>query len=38
VALEALVSVHESALAASLGADRVAALLRALGDLACLES
>jgi hypothetical protein len=38
VALEALVSVHEAALAASLGADRVAALLRALGDLACLES
>ena len=35
--LEALVSAHEAALAASLGADRVAALVRALGDLACLE-
>ena len=35
--LEALVSAHEAALAASLGADRVAALMRALGDLACIE-
>jgi DNA-binding MarR family transcriptional regulator len=35
--LEALVSAHEAALAASLGADRVAALVRALGDLAYLE-
>jgi DNA-binding MarR family transcriptional regulator len=32
--LEALVAAHESALAASLGGDRVAALLRALADLA----
>jgi DNA-binding MarR family transcriptional regulator len=32
--LEALVRAHESALAASLGADRVDALLRALADLA----
>jgi DNA-binding MarR family transcriptional regulator len=32
--LEALVSAHEAALSASLGADRVAALRRALGDLA----
>ena len=32
--LEALVAAHESALAAALGGDRVAALVRALGDLA----
>jgi DNA-binding MarR family transcriptional regulator len=36
--LEALVAAHESALAASLGGDRVAALLRALGDLADEEN
>ena len=35
--LEALVRAHESALATSLGADRVAALTRALGDLAAAE-
>ena len=35
--LEALVRAHESALATSLGADRVAALARALGDLADAE-
>ena len=35
--LEALVRAHESALATSLGADRVAALARALGDLAGAE-
>ena len=35
--LEALVRAHESALATSLGADRVAALARALGDLAAAE-
>ena len=35
--LEALVRAHESALATSLGADRVAALTRALGDLAGAE-
>lgn len=35
--LEALVAAHESALAATLGGDRVAALLRALGDLAAAE-
>jgi len=35
--LEALVSAHESALAAALGADRIAALVRALGDLAPVE-
>jgi DNA-binding MarR family transcriptional regulator len=36
--LEALVAAHESALAASLGGDRVAALLRALADLAGEEN
>jgi DNA-binding MarR family transcriptional regulator len=36
--LEALVRAHESALATSLGADRVAALVRALADLAVVES
>jgi DNA-binding MarR family transcriptional regulator len=36
--LEALVRAHESALAAALGADRVAALVRALADLAVAES
>jgi DNA-binding MarR family transcriptional regulator len=35
--LEALVQAHESALADSLGGDRVAALVRALGDLANAE-
>jgi hypothetical protein len=35
--LEALVAAHESALAASLGHDRVAALVRALEDLAAAE-
>jgi DNA-binding MarR family transcriptional regulator len=35
--LEALVAAHESSLAASLGGDRVAALVRALGDLADAE-
>lgn len=35
--LEALVSAHESALAVSLGRDRVAALIRALADLAAAE-
>ena len=35
--LEALVAAHESALAAALGGDRVAALVRALGDLAEAE-
>ena len=35
--LEALVQAHESALANSLGGDRVAALVRALGDLANAE-
>lgn len=35
--LEALVAAHEAALAASLGADRVAALVRALADLADAE-
>jgi DNA-binding MarR family transcriptional regulator len=35
--LEALVRAHESALAASLGADRVASLARALADLARAE-
>jgi DNA-binding MarR family transcriptional regulator len=35
--LEALVAAHESALAAALGGDRVAALVRALGDLAAAE-
>lgn len=35
--LEALVAAHESALAATLGGDRVAALVRALGDLAAAE-
>jgi DNA-binding MarR family transcriptional regulator len=34
---EALVRAHESALATSLGADRVAALVRALADLAVVE-
>jgi DNA-binding MarR family transcriptional regulator len=36
--LEALVRAHESALATSLGGDRVAALARALGDLATEEA
>ena len=36
--LEALVAAHESALAAALGGDRVAALVRALHDLAADES
>jgi DNA-binding MarR family transcriptional regulator len=36
--LEALVSAHESALAAALGADRVAALVRALGELGDAEA
>jgi DNA-binding MarR family transcriptional regulator len=36
--LEALVRAHESALAVSLGADRVSALVRALADLALPES
>jgi DNA-binding MarR family transcriptional regulator len=36
--LEALVSAHEAALAATLGADRVAALVRALGDLGAAET
>jgi DNA-binding MarR family transcriptional regulator len=36
--LEALVGAHESALAASLGRDRVAALVRALDDLAYEEA
>ena len=36
--LEALVRAHESALATSLGEDRVAALVRALGDLAAAEA
>jgi DNA-binding MarR family transcriptional regulator len=36
--LEALVAAHESALAAALGGDRVAALVRALGDLASEEA
>jgi DNA-binding MarR family transcriptional regulator len=36
--LEALVRAHESALATSLGEDRVAALARALGDLAAAEA
>src|SRR5215212_4304032 len=36
--LEALVRAHESALAGSLGADRVAALAQALGDLAAAEA
>jgi DNA-binding MarR family transcriptional regulator len=36
--LEALVAAHESALATSLGPDRVAALARALTDLAAAES
>jgi DNA-binding MarR family transcriptional regulator len=36
--LEALVSAHESALAAALGADRIAALVRALGDLGAAEA
>ena len=35
--LEALVAAHESALQAALGGDRVAALIRALGDLADVE-
>jgi DNA-binding MarR family transcriptional regulator len=35
--LEALVQAHESALATSLGGDRIAALVRALGDLATDE-
>ena len=35
--LEALVAAHESALAVSLGGDRVAALVRALEDLAAAE-
>jgi hypothetical protein len=35
--LEALVAAHESALAASLGGERVAALVRALADLAAAE-
>jgi len=35
--LEALVAAHESALAAALGGDRVAALVRALGDIAAAE-
>jgi DNA-binding MarR family transcriptional regulator len=35
--LEALVAAHESALAAALGGDRVAALIRALDDLADVE-
>jgi DNA-binding MarR family transcriptional regulator len=35
--LEALVAAHEAALAASLGGDRVAALVRALADLAAAE-
>jgi DNA-binding MarR family transcriptional regulator len=35
--LEALVRAHESALATSLGEDRVGALVRALGDLAAAE-
>ncbi len=35
--LEALVLAHESALATALGADRIAALVRALGDLATEE-
>jgi DNA-binding MarR family transcriptional regulator len=38
VRLEALVAAHESALAASLGGDRVAALVRALADLADAEA
>jgi DNA-binding MarR family transcriptional regulator len=37
VRLEALVAAHESALAAALGGDRVAALVRALRDLADAE-
>jgi DNA-binding MarR family transcriptional regulator len=36
--LEALVSAHESALAAALGSERVATLVRALADLAAAES
>jgi len=36
--LEALVAAHESALAVSLGGDRVAALVRALEDLAAAEN
>jgi DNA-binding MarR family transcriptional regulator len=36
--LEALVRAHESALATSLGADRVAALVRALGELGSAEA
>jgi DNA-binding MarR family transcriptional regulator len=36
--LEALVSAHESALALSLGPDRVATLVRALADLAASEN
>lgn len=36
--LEALVAAHESALAVSLGGDRVATLVRALEDLAAAES
>ena len=36
--LEALVGAHEAALAASLGGDRVSALVRALADLASAES
>jgi DNA-binding MarR family transcriptional regulator len=36
--LEALVGVHEAALAASLGNDRVSALVRALADLAAPET
>src|SRR5215212_2223463 len=36
--LDALVRAHESALATSLGADRVAALAQALGDLAAAEA
>ena len=36
--LEALVRAHESALATSLGEDRVATLVRALADLAAAEA